>query len=385
MNKIYADNGATSYPKPKEVSRAICDYIENNGSNIGRGSYESSYKAGGVVYDTRERLCKLFNFNKPLNVVFTKNITESMNVLLKGFLKPGDHVIVSSMEHNAVLRPLNSLSKAGIQVTKVLCDNKGILNTLDIEKEIMANTKLIVMLHSSNVCGTIMPVEEVGKLCKKHGIDFILDTAQTAGAIDVDFQKFNLSALAFTGHKSLLGPQGIGGFLVNDEMSKKVKPLVEGGTGSFSDMESQPEELPDKFEAGTLNIPGIFGLNAALTYIEKKSIKEIRRYEEELSKSFLEHILNIEEVNLSGITSFTGRTSVFSLDFKNMDNSEVAFILDKNFGIMTRVGLHCAPSAHKTLNTYPQGSVRFSFGQFNSIEEIKYIAAAINKITKNLR
>lgn len=382
MNRVYADNGATSYPKPKEVSTAICNYIENNGSNIGRGSYENSYVAGGVVFETRGKLCRLFNFNNPLNVVFTKNITESLNVLLKGFLNAGDHVIVSSMEHNAVMRPLMSLSKSGIEVTRVTCSNEGVLEPSNIEKSIKSNTKLVVMLHSSNVCGTIMPVEKIGQICKKHGIAFILDTAQTAGVIDVDFEKFNLSALAFTGHKSLLGPQGVGGFLVTDEMAKRVRPLVEGGTGSFSDMEMQPEGLPDKFEAGTLNIPGIFGLNAALTYLENTTTKAIKEYEENLSKVFLQDVLNVPNVSLSGLKSQFGRTAVFSLDFKGMDNSEVAFMLDRDFGIMTRVGLHCAPSAHKTLGTYPQGSVRFSFGCFNTEKEVKYIADAINKLSK---
>lgn len=385
MNRVYADNGATSYPKPKEVSKAMCDFIENNGSNIGRGSYERSYAAGNIVYETRDKLCRLFNFNDPLNVVFTKNITESLNVLLKGFLRSNDHVIVSSMEHNAVMRPLNSLVAKGVEVTRIMCSREGIINPLDIEKSIKSNTKLVVMLHSSNVCGTIMPAEEVGRICKKHQVDFILDTAQTAGAVDVDFKKFNLSALAFTGHKSLLGPQGTGGFLIKDEMAKKVSPLIEGGTGSYSDMEMQPEDLPDKFEAGTLNIPGIFGLNAALSFIEKTTIDSIRQYEENLSKIFLEYVLNINGVKLSGIKTETGRTATFSLDFQNMDNSQAAFLLDRDFGIMTRVGLHCAPSAHKTMGTYPQGSVRFSFGIFNTEEEIRYIGDAINKVLKTLK
>ncbi|QCX32535.1 aminotransferase class V-fold PLP-dependent enzyme [Caloramator sp. E03] len=384
MKKVYLDNSATSFPKAPNVSKSICNYIESIGGNVGRGTYQSSYTAGHVVYETRELLCQLFNFNKPLNVVFTMNITVSLNILLKGFLKQNDHVIVSSMEHNAIMRPLTSLLKEGITFDKVQCDVHGRLNPFDIEKYIKPNTKLIVMTHASNVCGTILPIEEVGKICKRHGIHFILDSAQSAGVLPIDFNKLNLSALAFTGHKGLLGPQGVGGFIIKDDFVNKVTPLIEGGTGSLSESEVQPDYMPDKFESGTLNIPNIFGLNASLKFIKSIGIDAIHEKEMELTKHFIEGIKNIDGIRLCGLDSIEGRTAAISLDFTNHDNSEVAFMLDKEFGIMTRVGLHCAPSAHKTLKTFPKGTVRFSPGYFTSMEDINYTIDSIYKVIKML-
>lgn len=382
MRKVYLDNAATSYPKAPGVSAAVCDYIDNIGSNVGRGTYQSSYSAGEIVYETRELLCELFRFDNPLNVVFTMNITHSLNTLLKGFLKPGDHVILSSMEHNAVMRPMSNLQNLGIEFDRVLCNINGVLNPIDIEKFIKPNTKLIVMTHASNVCGTILPIYEVGKLCKKHNLHFILDSAQTAGVFDIDFNKLNLSALAFTGHKGLLGPQGIGGFVINSELVKRINPFIEGGTGSLSESELQPDYMPDKFESGTLNLPGIYGLNASLKYIKRTGIDTIHQLEMELTKRFLDAIMNIDGIRNVGLKTIEGRTSVVSLSFKNIDNSEVAFMLDREFGIMTRVGLHCSPSAHKTLNTYPVGTLRFSFGHFNTAEEVDYTIDSIVKVMK---
>jgi selenocysteine lyase/cysteine desulfurase len=248
MQRVYLDNGATSFPKAPGVSDAVCNYINNVGGNVGRGTYESAYTAGRIVYETRELLSSLFNFDNPLNVAFTMNITQSLNMLIKGLLKPGDHVIVSSMEHNAIMRPIMNLHSNGIELDRIQCSREGILNPKELELAIKPNTKLIVMTHASNVSGTILPIEEVGSICKKHRIYFILDSAQSAGVLNVDFKKLNLSALAFTGHKGLLGPQGIGGFLVDEVLSKEIKPFVEGGTGSLSESECQPDYMPDKFE-----------------------------------------------------------------------------------------------------------------------------------------
>jgi cysteine desulfurase family protein len=383
MKYIYVDNAATSFPKPKEVSQAMCNYIENIGSSVGRGTYEKSYEAGRVVFETRQLLCDLFNYSDPNDVIFTANITESLNILIKGFLKPGDHVIVSSMEHNAVMRPLNSGFLKGVEITRIKCDSKGLLDSREMEKNIKSNTRLVIMTHVSNVCGTILPIEAVGNICKAYNVPFILDSAQSAGVLDVDMKKYNLSAVAFTGHKGLLGPQGIGGFIIEKALAERVTPLKEGGTGSFSEEETHPLVLPDKFECGTLNLPGIYGLNAAIKFINKNSMASIRQHENELMEKFLEQILNMDKVTLSGICSSKGRTAVFSLNFHNIDNSEAAFHLDREFGIMTRVGLHCAPSAHKTLDTFPQGSLRISFGYFNTLEEVAYICESINKLIKS--
>lgn len=385
MRKVYLDNAATSYPKAPGVSAAVCDYIDNIGSNVGRGTYQSSYTAGEIVYETRELLCQLFKFDNPLNIVFTLNITHSLNTLLKGFLEPGDHVILSSMEHNAVMRPISNLQKLGVEFDRVPCNINGELSPDDIEKFIKKNTRLVVMTHASNVCGTMLPLYEVGEICKKHSLHFIIDTAQTAGVIDVDFNRLNLSALAFTGHKGLLGPQGVGGFVINNELVDQISPFIEGGTGSLSESEFQPEYMPDKFESGTLNLPGIYGLNASLKYIKKTGIDTIHKIEMELTERFLDGILNIDEIRNVGLNTIEGRTSVVSLDFERLDNSEVAFMLDREYGIMTRVGLHCSPSAHKTLNTFLKGTVRFSFGHFNTIEEVDYTIDSIVKVMKIIK
>ena len=384
MKKVYLDNAATTFPKAPGVAVAISDYLLNVGSNVGRGSYENSYSAGQVVYETREMLCDLFNFKDPLNAVFTSNITQSLNMIIRGFLKPGDHVIVSSMEHNAVLRPLVSLKNIGIEFDRVMCDIEGKLNPLDIEPLIKSNTKMLIMTHASNVCGTILPLEKVGEICKKHNIHFVIDTAQTAGVLPIDFKKLNLSALAFTGHKGLLGPQGIGGFLIDMDFANKLYSIIEGGTGSLSESETQPNYMPDKFESGTLNIPGIYGLNASLKYLNNVGLKYIEDKEKELCNLFIQDVLSIKGAEIAGIKGVEGRTSTVSINFKDLDNSEIAFLLDREFGVMTRVGLHCAPSAHKTLNTFPSGTVRFSFGHFNTIEEVKYAIESINKTLKLL-
>jgi cysteine desulfurase family protein len=382
MYKVYFDNAATSYPKAPGVAAAIYDYIENVGGNVGRGSYENALSAGQVVYETRELLSSLFNYDNPLNCVFTSNITQSINMLLKGYLKPGDHVIVSSMEHNSIMRPLSSLKIFGVEFDRVPCNSDGTMNSEDVKKYIKHNTKLVAMTHASNVCGTILPIEEVGYICKEKNIDFILDAAQSAGVLEVDFKKLNLSALTFTGHKSLLGPQGIGGFIISENLAKKVSSFHEGGTGSLSESEIQPDYLPDKFESGTMNIPGIYGLNASLKYINSEGIDKIRKVEEELTSEFIKEALNFKELKLIGLQGTSDRTSVVSIDFIDRDNSEVAFLLDREFGIMTRVGLHCAPNAHKTLGTYPKGTVRFSFGHLNTINEIRYSIESINKVLK---
>jgi cysteine desulfurase family protein len=385
MRKIYLDNAATSFPKAPGVSDAITDYLVNVGSNVGRGTYESSYSAGQIVYETRELLCDVFNFYDPLKVVFTMNITQSLNMILKGLLRSGDHVIVSSMEHNAVIRPLTTLQGAGVEFDRVQCDIEGRLNPEDVEKHIKPNTKLVVLTHASNVCGTIMPIEEIGKICKKHNIYFVIDAAQSAGVLDVDFKRLNLNGLTFTGHKGLLGPQGIGGFLVDTQLANDINPFIEGGTGSLSESEIQPDYMPDKFESGTLNIPGIYGLHAAIKYVRKTGIKAIHDIEMALTKRFLDGILNISDINVVGLKGIEDRTAVVSLDFPSLDNSEVAFMLDREFGIMTRVGLHCAPSAHKTLQTFPKGTVRFSFGHLNTNEDIDYAIESIDKTIKSLK
>ncbi|WP_163192696.1 aminotransferase class V-fold PLP-dependent enzyme [Clostridium thermarum] len=383
MTKVYADNAATTYPKPEEVGLSLLNYITKIGTNVSRGTYEQSYSTARVVFETRELLCEFFNFREPLNVVFTSNITESLNIIIKGFLQNRDHVIVSSMEHNAVMRPLHSMSKLGVNFTIVPCDEEGKLAPKAVEEAITKNTRLILINHVSNVCGTKQDIFEISKICKRHNIHFVIDSAQSAGLLPIDFQFLNLSALPFTGHKGLMGPQGIGGILLNESFAKSIKPFKEGGTGSFSEQEIQPEIMPDKFESGTLNLPGIFGLNAGIKYIKKVGLSTIYEHEQSLGKLFLNNILNIGGIQLHGIKEMEGRTSVFSISFDKLDSAEAAFILDRDYGIMTRSGIHCSPLAHKTLGTFPQGTVRFSFGYFNTKEDIDYISKALHDMVKN--
>lgn len=382
MKRVYCDNGATSYPKAPFVGETVLDYINNIGCNVNRGVYSTSFKAENTVYETRELICDLFNFKTAENVVFTQNITTSLNVVLKGLLREGDNVVVSSMEHNAVMRPLTSMKQRGVTITKVNGNILGEISIEDIENAISENTKAIVMTHASNVCGTVLPIRKIGELCKKYNKIFIVDSAQTAGVLDIDIKKDNIDILCFTGHKGLLGPQGIGGFLIKEELVERVSPLIEGGTGSLSELEVQPTYMPDKFEGGTPNVPGIFGLNASLNYLLKTGLESIYNKEIDLTSRFIEKIMNIDEKLLIGKKDIVDRTAVVSLDFKDLDNGIVCHNLDKNYGISTRSGLHCAPSAHKTLNTFPRGTVRFSFGHFNSYEDIDYVIDSINKIYK---
>lgn len=382
MGKIYLDNGATSFPKAPGVSESITDYLTNIGCNVNRGAYESSFMAENIVYETRELLCGLFNYHKPENVIFTKNITESLNVLIKGLCREDDHIIVSSMEHNAVMRPLNSLKNIGMEYTKIECNEEGVLDSKDILKHIKENTKAVIMTHASNVCGTILKLEEVGRICNEKGIVFIIDTAQTAGFCKVDYDALKADAIAFTGHKGLLGPQGIGGFIINEKLVEKMNTFIEGGTGSLSEYEVQPEYMPDKFEAGTMNIPGIYGLNASLKYLFKEGINSIKEKELYLLESFLNQVSDIQNIRIIGKRTLQERTALISLDFPNHDNGEISYRLYKEFGVMTRCGLHCAPSAHKTLKTFPSGTVRFSFSHFNTLSEVNYTVNSIKKCVK---
>ena len=385
MKQIYLDNASTSFPKPTAVPKAVFDFMTNIGANINRGTYESAYSAEEIVFETREILTELFNGDDCKNVIFTKNVTESINLLLKGYLHKGDHIICSSMEHNAVMRPLVQLSEYGVSFSRIPCDEEGNLNLDALYGLLRPNTKAIIMMHASNVCGTIMPIERIGDFCKSHNLKFFVDCAQTAGVIDIDIKISHIDALCFTGHKSLLGPQGIGGIMLTDEIAAALTPLIVGGTGSISHTEDTPSFLPDKFEAGTMNLPGIYGLNAGLKYIKETGISTIREHELRLTKLFLEGIGKInaseEKIKIIGRKDTTQRTGVVSIQILNKDQAEMAYRLESEFGIMTRVGLHCAPNAHKTLGTYPEGSIRFSFGFFNSVDDVRAALDALHTIT----
>lgn len=377
---VYLDNAATSYPKAPGVASAMADYVEKVGATINRSSYASAQEAGLVTLSLRERLCRLFNHPDPTHAVLTPGATAGLNMVIKGLLRPGDHCLVSSMEHNAVMRPLVQLEREGVAFERIPCDPQGRLRLEALPGMIKLNTRLVVMAHGSNVCGTVQDAEAVGKICRERSVPFALDAAQTAGHIEVDFERFGLSALVVPGHKGLLGPQGIGALLLDADFARRLTPLVAGGTGSASDSEELPGWMPDRFESGTPNMPGVYGWEAALGWLENTGIETLENHEKTLSKRFLEGIYGLKNVKLYGATVPERRTGVFSVGFLNCDNAEAAWRLEREFGILTRCGLHCAPSAHKTLGSFPEGSVRFSTGWANTEADIDAALSAIAAI-----
>lgn len=382
MKTIYLDNAATSFPKPEDVSDAMKIYIDQVGATINRSVYGSAQDAGLVTLQLRECLKKLFRFPEPVtHVILTPGATWGLNMVIRGFLKPGDHCIVSSMEHNAVMRPLLQLE--GVQFDRIPCGRDGLLDPQEIENLIRPNTKLLVMAHGSNVCGSVQDAKAVGEICAQHNIAFALDAAQTAGHYPIDFEAFRLSALCVPGHKGLLGPSGIGALLLTDQFAKMLTPIVAGGTGSASDSEYLPDYLPDRFESGTPNLPGIYGWEAALRFVETTGVDALRNHEMALCKRFLEGLESIKGVALCGTKDLNRRVGVVSVDFLNQDNAEAAFRLETEFGILTRCGLHCAPSAHKTLDTFPRGTVRFSLGFASTEADVDAALEAIRTISKD--
>lgn len=384
---IYFDNASTSFPKAPGIGKAMGDYLETTGCNVGRGGYELSYQVEEKVYHTRKQICNFFdfheNFDSAKNMIFTSGVTQSLNLVLKGMLKKGDHVLVSGMEHNAVMRPLHDLKQQEIVYDIIPCDRQGNLKIERIEEYLQENTKAIIMIHASNVCGTLLPIQTVANICQRNNLYFILDAAQTAGVIPISMTEIPIDALCFTGHKGLLGPQGIGGAIIRDKLAEEMKSLVQGGTGSQSESFDMPEFLPDKLEAGTLNIPGIYGLSQALVFLEKVGLKNIAKKEMDLSKELIRGIGNLKNLDLIGIPDVTNRVAVISLISKTKDNAQVAFELDREFGIMTRVGLHCAPLAHQSLKTYPKGTIRLALGYFNNREEVCRCLDALEQITRS--
>ena len=385
MNYIYLDNASTTFPKAPNVASAMADYITNYGININRGSYALAYDVEDIIYTTRQRLHTLFNGHDPSHVIFTQNVTMSLNMVIKGLLKAGDHVLVSSMEHNAVMRPLTQLLDKGITFDTIPCDSTGSIQMDSIEPLIRPNTVALIINHASNVCGTIQPLESIGPICKAHNLQFIVDAAQTAGVIPIDVKACHIDALCFTGHKGLLGPQGIGGIILTKEMAQNLTPLIAGGTGSFSHLETMPTHMPDAFESGTLNLPGIIGLNEGLAYIESQEIENIHNHELVLTQSLLEGLQSIDGINIIGKQDIQDRTAVVSITIDSMDPASIAYELESTYHIMTRVGLHCAPRAHQTLGTYPEGTVRFSFGYANTHKDVESALSALHRIVKNTK
>lgn len=384
MNRIYLDQASTSFPKAPGVAQAMMDYLTMNGVNVNRGCYSSAYSAEEVIYETRQLLAELFHFSKCKNVIFTPNVTTSLNFILKGFLKPGDHILVSAMEHNAVMRPVVQLASSGISFDRIPCRTDGSMILEKVEELIRPETKAIVTLHASNVCGTRMPLDALGEICQRHQLYFVVDSAQTAGIVPINMDKMHIDALAFTGHKGLRGPQGTGGFLVSQELAEQMEPLISGGTGSVSHTEEIPDFMPDRFESGTPNLPGIYGLHEALLYLKTHSLQAINEKELSLTGYFLEQLQALDDtgrhIRIIGKKDLTDRNAVVSIQTPEIDMSQVAWQLDNEYGVMTRVGLHCAPNAHKTLCTYPAGTIRFSFGPENTKNELDFAIQGLKKI-----
>lgn len=381
MHTIYLDNAATSFPKPPAVGARMREYVDEVGASVGRGSYEAAQQAELVTLRLRQRLCALFGFADPSHVILTPGNTWGLNMLLLGALRPGDHALVSAMEHNAVMRPLTQLAKRGVSFDRIPCDAEGRLQTGRVQAMLRSNTRLVLLAHASNVSGTVQDAAAVGEICAARGIPFALDAAQTAGHIPLDFAALHLSALSVPAHKGLMGPQGIGALLLRPDFAKTLEPLVSGGTGSVSDSEDIPLYLPDRFEPGTPNLPGIYGWEAALAYLESVTVEAVAAHDHALSERFLIGLRDMPGVALIGPDTAEGRVGVFSLDFPGKDNAEITARLEEDFGILTRCGLHCAPFAHRTLGTFPRGTVRLSPGWFNTEDDIDRALQAIKAVS----
>ena len=377
---IYLDNAATTWPKPQQVVKSIEEALVNKGGNAGRGGHGAAMQMARLIHQTREDLCSLFGTDDPTRVIFTQNATHALNQALFGFLQRGDHVITSSIEHNAVARPLWALKQRGVQVSEVpgLPGNEFDLEAYD--KAFRPNTKLVVTLHASNVTGTLLPVREIGQIAHEHGVYYLLDAAQTAGVFPIDLGRLAVDLLAFPGHKGLLGPQGTGGLIIKPEI--QLEPLIYGGTGSLSEEDRQPDFLPDALESGTLNGAGIAGLGAGVRYILNEGVDKIRVSEQALCRKLWNGLREIPSVQLYGSDMVERRSPIVAFNIGKLDSVEASYILEEKAGIIARAGLHCAAHAHRMLGTVTQGVVRFSPSHFTSEDEIEKALKAVKEVAE---
>lgn len=377
---IYLDNAATTMKKPEEVIEAVVQAMHSMG-NAGRGAHGASLQASRTIYDTRELLCRFFGGTDPRQIVFTSNSTESLNIAIKGLFQPGDHVITTMLEHNSVLRPLYEMEEKGVELTIIPADKKGVIDYNDIEKAIRLNTKAVVCTHGSNLTGNVVDIERIGKLTKEKGILLVVDASQTAGVFPVDVKKMNIDVLCFTGHKGLMGPQGTGGMYVREGL--QIRPLKSGGSGVQTYSKIHPLEMPTALEAGTMNGHGIAGLHAAVEYIQRIGMDQIRKREQECMKTFYEGVIQVPGVKVYGDFHDMNRCAIVSLNIGDYDSSEVSDELLTEYGISTRPGAHCAPLMHEALGTVEQGAVRFSFSHFTTDEEVDIAIKAIRELAEN--
>jgi len=381
---IYLDNAATTWPKPPEVLKAMTDVLERAGGNPGRSGHRLSIEAARIIYDTREEIAGFFGATDPLRVIFTGNATQALNLALKGILKPGDSVVVTSMEHNAVMRPLRSLEKQGIRLNIARCAPDGTIDLKELEKAIESGTRLVVAVHASNVVGTIMPVDNIASISHRAGALLLVDASQTAGVISINMHETDIDLLAFTGHKELQGPPGIGGLIISDNVDVlQIEPLIRGGTGSRSESEEQPEDMPDKFESGTPNLAGIAGLGAGIKWISERGIGEIRGHLKELNQALIEGLSSIPNVKVCGTLDSERSVAIVSFTVSGKHVSEIGLRLDEEYAILSRVGLHCAPAAHKTIGSFPGGTIRLAPGIFTTSGDIQESIRAIDKVVRS--
>ncbi|MEA3406493.1 MAG: aminotransferase class V-fold PLP-dependent enzyme [Chloroflexota bacterium] len=383
---IYFDNAATSWPKPPGVAEAMVHFLNDVGANPGRAAHRRAIKAGRIVYEAREAVANLFHAPDPLRVVFGANVTEALNLALLGYLVPGDHVITSSMEHNSMMRPLRALEREGVELTVVPCSPEGTLDLADVEAAIRANTVMVALNHASNVVGTLLPVAGAGQLAREHDLLLLVDAAQTGGAYPIDVQGENIDLLAFTGHKSLGGPMGTGGLVVGERVDvARLDPLKRGGTGSNSEREEQPDFLPDMCESGTPNAVGLAGLGAGVRWVREQGVAAIRAHEVSLTQALIDGLGDIAGVTVYGSLDAHRQTATVSFNIDAKSPSEVGLRLDDEYAILCRVGLHCAPAAHKTIGTFPEGTVRFGLSAFNTQEEVETALAAVAELAEEVK
>ena len=376
---IYFDNAATTLQKPPAVAQAICQALASFGSP-GRGVHDAALAAARAVYDTRAALAGFFGAENPRQVAFTSGATQSLNIAIKGVLRPGDHVITTALEHNSVLRPLYEMEAAGVSLSILKSDPLGCISYAAFEAAIRPDTRAIVLTHGSNLTGNLIDIARVGAIARSHGLLFIVDAAQTAGVIPIDMQKMNIGVLCFTGHKGLLGPQGTGGLIVREGV--RIAPLLSGGSGVKTYSKAHPDDMPTALEAGTLNAHGIAGLNAALAYIRENGLDAIREKEQALMQAFYDGVRDIPGVTVYGDFTQPQRCAIVSLNIRDYDSAEVSDALAQQYGIATRPGAHCAPLMHQALGTVSQGAVRFSFSHFNTMEEIRTAVDAVREFAR---
>lgn len=381
---IYLDNAATSWPKPPEVLKAMTEVLERSGGNPGRSGHRLSVEAAQVIYETREEIADFFNSGDPLGVIFTSNATHALNLAIYGVLRLCDRVVTTSMEHNSVMRPLRDLEKKGVGLKVVSCARDGTPDLSEIAKAVTPGTKLVISVFASNVIGTILPIAEIANIAHRVGALFLVDAAQAAGALPIDMQALGVDLLAFTGHKALLGSPGSGGLVIRAGVdASQIKPLMRGGTGSQSELEEHPDFLPDKFESGTPNLVGIASLQAGIKWLKERGIESIRSYEKELTRQLLEGLCNIPGVTIYGTLDPEKSVAIVSFTAGGKTVSEIGLRLDEEYDILVRVGLHCAPAAHRTIGSFPEGTVRLAPGLFTTREEIKTVVKAIAEVVKS--